>query len=369
VERGMTNAALKSPDPLAADRRTEIAKLRTSPDQAFRDAVLRLRAVGELKAAGPRIDEAEGALRSVEDLRRKVDENLARPAAARDAEVVNGLVPALTGLIDVAANRLRITLETRTNPPSAALSRLVGVRHLAAEMAEKAGRERAILAAAVGSSSKLSVEELGRIAALRGNVELAWATIAPIAERADVPRDVAETIKGVEQEYFRTYGPLRDRILGAGAGGNYGIGANEYFASATKAINSILRLSDAIGTAADLEAADQAARSTSSLIIAGLMLTGSAVLAALSFWIALARIVRPLSALTRAMGELATGNFAVVLPGLDRNDEVGDMAHAVERFKVKAEQKARDEAEAKLRQDQIAAEQRKADMHRLADQF
>ena len=69
------------------------------------------------------------------------------------------------------------------------------------------------------------------------------------------------------------------------------------------------------------------------------------------------------------MGELARGNFAVILPGLHRSDEVGDMAHAVEEFKIKAEQKARDEAEAKIRQDQVAAQQRKADMHQLADAF
>jgi HAMP domain-containing protein len=30
------------------------------------------------------------------------------------------------------------------------------------------------------------------------------------------------------------------------------------------------------------------------------------------------------------MKELASGNFSVVLPGLSRKDEVGDMAQAVE---------------------------------------
>jgi methyl-accepting chemotaxis protein len=80
-------------------------------------------------------------------------------------------------------------------------------------------------------------------------------------------------------------------------------------------------------------------------------------------------IARPMQALTRAMLELANGNFSVVLPGLGRKDEIGDVAGAVEEFKVKAERKARDEAEAKMRQDKILAEQRKADMHRLADQF
>jgi len=45
------------------------------------------------------------------------------------------------------------------------------------------------------------------------------------------------------------------------------------------------------------------------------------------------------------------------------------MAQAVEGFKVKAEEKARDEAEAKIKQDEVVAKQRKADMHRLADGF
>jgi methyl-accepting chemotaxis protein len=80
-------------------------------------------------------------------------------------------------------------------------------------------------------------------------------------------------------------------------------------------------------------------------------------------------IIGPLSGLTSGMKELANGNFAVVLPGLGRKDEVGDMAQAVETFKVKAEEKARMEAEAKAAQDQIAARQRKADMIKLADDF
>ena len=80
-------------------------------------------------------------------------------------------------------------------------------------------------------------------------------------------------------------------------------------------------------------------------------------------------IARPMRALTVAMEELAGGNFAVVLPGLGRKDEVGGVAGAVEKFKVVSEQKARAEAEAKIKQDQIAAQQRKADMIKLADAF
>jgi methyl-accepting chemotaxis protein len=80
-------------------------------------------------------------------------------------------------------------------------------------------------------------------------------------------------------------------------------------------------------------------------------------------------IARPISALTVSMNELAGGNFSVVLPGLGRKDEVGGVAAAVEKFKVVSEQKAREEAEAKIRQDKIAADQRKAEMRKLADSF
>lgn len=45
-------------------------------------------------------------------------------------------------------------------------------------------------------------------------------------------------------------------------------------------------------------------------------------------------IARPMRALSVSMEELAGGNFAVVLPGLGRKDEVGDVAGAVEKFKV-----------------------------------
>ncbi len=96
---------------------------------------------------------------------------------------------------------------------------------------------------------------------------------------------------------------------------------------------------------------------------------GSLVLGMLLAWLIGRAISKPVIGLCAGMRELADGNFEVVLPGLGRGDEVGDMAQAVETFKVKAEQKARAEAEAKAQQDQIAAQQRKADMIKLADSF
>jgi methyl-accepting chemotaxis protein len=80
-------------------------------------------------------------------------------------------------------------------------------------------------------------------------------------------------------------------------------------------------------------------------------------------------VSKPLGAMRAAMIELANGNFAIVLPGLGRRDEIGEIAQAVETFKINAEQKAREEAEEKTRQDKLVAERRRADMIRMADDF
>ncbi len=80
-------------------------------------------------------------------------------------------------------------------------------------------------------------------------------------------------------------------------------------------------------------------------------------------------ISRPLTKVMDALDELARGNFAVGLPGLERKDEIGGIARAVKAFGVEAERRAREEHEVQARQEQIAAAQRRSDTIRLADQF
>jgi len=113
---------------------------------------------------------------------------------------------------------------------------------------------------------------------------------------------------------------------------------------------------------AEAEAASVARTSFITGVLVALLLIGACIFSVFS-------IARPMRALTAAMEKLADGDFSVVLPGLGRKDEVGEVAGAVEKFKIVSEQKARQEAEAKTRQDQIAAEQRKLEMRKLADGF
>jgi methyl-accepting chemotaxis protein len=80
-------------------------------------------------------------------------------------------------------------------------------------------------------------------------------------------------------------------------------------------------------------------------------------------------VSRPMTRLNGALGEMAGGNLDVVIPGASRGDEIGDLAKTVTVIRENAEQKAREEAEAKIKQDLVAAQRRKEEMIKLADDF
>jgi len=80
-------------------------------------------------------------------------------------------------------------------------------------------------------------------------------------------------------------------------------------------------------------------------------------------------ISRPMTAMCKAMRELAGGNFDVVLPGLGRKDELGEMAGAVEEFKMQAIAKAERDAATQDAQNKASSAARRAELIRFADDF
>jgi methyl-accepting chemotaxis protein len=98
-----------------------------------------------------------------------------------------------------------------------------------------------------------------------------------------------------------------------------------------------------------------------------LLAGGLAAGAAIAFITARA-IATPIRGMTSSMDILAKGDTSVVIPGVGRSDEIGDMAGAVQVFKdsmIETERLRSEQAETEKR----VAAQRKADMHKLANEF
>jgi methyl-accepting chemotaxis protein len=117
----------------------------------------------------------------------------------------------------------------------------------------------------------------------------------------------------------------------------------------------------------DARQASEGARRTAWTV--SLLLALSAVAGAVIFMVAVNRTIsRPLMSVVGSIGELAEGNVATDVSGQERSDEIGKVASAIQILKekmIQAERVKADQATAELR----AAEQRKLDMLRIADDF
>ena len=226
--------------------------------------------------------------------------------------------------------------------------------------------ESKVLLVRVANWRFLATRDEKGLAIFKTNISKAHQQIAEL-EKANLPQNLAALLASVKagvSKYSDAFEKTSTNLL-LGDGLYYKVLAPV----TVSAIERIDGVKDATGQMFKQTTADTENRIASTITVQEVV-TGAATLFGLIIAFVIARgIIGPLSGLTSGMRELAAGNFGVVLPGLGRKDEVGEMAQAVETFKVKAEEKARIEAEAKATQDQIAARQRRADMIRIADDF
>ena len=82
---------------------------------------------------------------------------------------------------------------------------------------------------------------------------------------------------------------------------------------------------------------------------------------AFALWMSTFKIARPLVRMIERMRALAQGDLEVEIDGLDRGDEVGEIANAVQVFKANAIERVRVEKEATEHRAEVEAERRRVE--------
>src|SRR5262249_5045032 len=145
------------------------------------------------------------------------------------------------------------------------------------------------------------------------------------------------------------------------AGEQVNIVVDDWSKMSVARLGSLLGVADAALDVAKEHAAASRASAIKMLTIESALLIAAIVVVVGMMLVVSRRVIGPLHRIQEAMLQLAAGDFGVVVPGLERKDEIGAIANAVERFKVVADEKARHEAdEATQRQQAQAAVQAKA---------
>jgi methyl-accepting chemotaxis protein len=367
MERLATNNALLAEPPAGSDVIEAIGKRRSAAVAKISAAYADL-SVQEFPNKAALLGDLKAAIDKANNYRAKADAAVKQAKAGRDADTVKNLFVSLSDL-SVVSQKVWAAALSNTSQYDPELGRLSNLRMLAWNLRDIAGFERSHISGVIPSKSAIPADKLIAIGEIRAQIALMWRFMQAGLVQNEHPA-ITKGIQLAKDGYFAGFQPLADEMRKASAeGAAYPMTQQQWVDTTTPQLFTLLEVMYGAGLASEAHAAAAEGAALQSLIIS-LVLLGLGVAALIAAVLIVTRsVVRPLKKLTDAMRELAGGNFGMVLPGLGRKDEIGDMAQAVETFKVKAEQKARDEAEAHMKQARIAGEQRKADMIKLADDF
>ena len=225
--------------------------------------------------------------------------------------------------------------------------------------------ESKVLLVRVANWRLLATRDSKGIATFKANAGKAERQISEL-ENSDLPQNIAVLLAPIKAGLAR-YSDAFEK-----ASTNLLLGDEIYYKAVTPLTKSAVDKIERVKTATQ-EALSNASKEANDRISTTVTLqpvvAGAATMVGLLIAFFMARgIIGPLSGLNSGMKELAGGNFGVIVPGLDRKDEVGEMARTVEVFKKNGLEVERMKAE------QVATElrtvqQRKADMVKMADDF
>jgi methyl-accepting chemotaxis protein len=275
-----------------------------------------------------------------------------QPKAARRAGLAQEYFNEIGSFIDVL-DKLSTRLVRLIVLQDAFVDRLMEVKQLA-WVVRNAGGDASVIVSNTLSGQPLPADAFLKYTANVSKVETAWAALEDIAAAMPMPATFAAAMDKAKQDYFASdYPALRTKTLKALiAGESPGVTVDQWSPMSVGKLASLLGVAEAALDAAKVHTAEQYSAALSKLVLQlGLLVL--AVLLAGGMMLTVSRLVSgPLRQIRDAMLKLAGGDFEVMLPGLDRSDEIGAVANAVEKFKVLAFEKARSEADEHVRRQQ-----------------
>jgi methyl-accepting chemotaxis protein len=332
-----------------------VTKAKQATDAAFGNA---RKAVAVLSDGAVLTEALNQAATILSDISSAADGALTLPMSGRDNTVIKGFLPAVAKAIATIEPLLN-RLENQVAEADASLTALLNIARTAQDLRVTAGSRAAAFTPALSTRRPVTTAELSSMDRAQGRVDVDRERIEAGIDQIGKPERLVKPLKEAVQGYFVDVAPVIEQEMPAArSDGKYKMSNDDLAAAIVPAIQRFVVLRDA----ALAESADraQAARDGALLMLA---LTAIAVLALLAVLGAVTvmlrrRVIAPLSTLTGVVSELAAGKHEVVIPAIDRSDEIGTMAKSLQVFKEAlvakeaADKAAGVEADAKIKRGQ-----------------
>ena len=280
----------------------------------------------------------------------------ARPKSERPAGLAKTLQDEYTALI-AFLDRSSVQLNRLIKLEDAFVDQLMEVKQLA-WMTRDRGGDASVLVSNGMAGQALPAEPWLYFNANLARMEQSWEVMLQMAAGLPLPASFNNAVEVAKREFFGPeYTGLRAKLLKEIISGQKPSMTVEQWSPMTvPRLETVLTVAEAALDVAKEHTARQHAAAMRSLMVQLGFLVVALGMAAAMILLVTRRVTRPLVTIQEAMLKLAGGDFNVVLPGLDRKDEIGAMANAVEKFKVLAVEKGRQDAEEVLRRQQAESE-------------
>lgn len=333
IERGATAAVMANPND--NESYTKIASLRQTGDKYLDSGLAVART---LAAKGSfvqqRIEILTKARQQRDDVRRQVDGVLTRTVA--DPRLSADWVKAQTALI-MQENELAKALFRARNNVEQILEFNNIIKNSVFLASEFAGRERANLGMAIASGKPIDAERYKNLMQFRGVVEQNLQSVLGLKGSASISEATKNAMEEMERVFLKEFEEVRRSVYDASAQQQpYPLTGGEWIGKSTRAINAILKVSEAVSRDAEKLAQQQSADSVRSIVFSIAFLVVLVIAIAVSVWI-VRLVTRPVQELAHQSERLAEGDLSVVEAPeieaiLDVKDEIGDLARSFQKM-------------------------------------
>ncbi len=355
-ERGRVNVVLNDTGPvdeMEANRRFILAR-RADGDKALSAALSKLSAVHRISTENA-IAKINQLTLEIEKLRRATSKDLVVPKEQRQQGMAEIWFAAMTDYIE-RIESLLVDISSDISDQDGMISRYSALKRETLALRNTAGPEMSILSATILSKAPLSAKLAKKITNLQVMTEGHFKNLRYLSQPLGESR-IPQALQTLEKIYYDTYVPYRNIIFPlALKGGPYPYSQPEFLRPGVKALQQIASFMDII-VAVTKDYAEQKLNESRRQIIFHISLgVGSMALILLIFYFVHYRIIQPMSQVTSAVHRLAKKDLVVEVPQQNVQNEIGEMARAVQVFKEMAVQ---------LDENVIALEKASAERERL----
>ncbi|MCP1760076.1 methyl-accepting chemotaxis protein [Bradyrhizobium japonicum] len=357
TDRSTTSRLLNATEPMDSEIERYLRALRDAQMPAMARALELLPSI-DFPQSGSLIPELARLNKLLIEEQKQFWEDVAKPKDQRRAGLTKEYMETTQGLLDVL-DKLSGVLAATVNHQDAVIDQLLSIKQSAWLLRNTAGEASLIVSTGL-AAGKITPEGRYNYTQFVGGTAAMWKALELSTSGMQLPPALASAMTAAKTAYFEPqYLTLRDRLADTLAKGEKAeMTANQWSPLTVGRMASAVAVAEAALDAARAYTLDQRGAAQRALIVQLILLALAIGLAAGAVTLVSRRVIHPLNTIRDAMLKVAGGDLAVDTGYLDRQDEIGALAGALETFKKQATEKLKIEAQERERNVGAAARQR-----------